>query len=87
MMFGWGEVGLITVLAIILLGPDKLADLARTAGKIYAEYQKAKRRLEIELLYGEVEDERLREIQRRKVEEITLDIRESLNSERSMERG
>ncbi len=88
-MFGWGELGLIVVLAIILLGPDKLADMARTAGRIYAEYQKAKKRLELELLYGQEipNEEELKEIQRRKMEEIMSDIRESLNSERSMERG
>ncbi len=51
-MFGWGELGLIVVLAVILLGPDKLPEVARQLGKIYAEYQKAKRRLELEILYS-----------------------------------
>ena len=63
-MFGWSEVVLTLVLAIILLGPDKLAEVARSAGRIYGEYQKAKRRLELELLYGQEipNEERLREI-------------------------
>jgi TatA/E family protein of Tat protein translocase len=52
MMFGWGELVIVIVLAIILLGPDKLPEVARTLGKIYTEYKKAKRRLELEILYG-----------------------------------
>ena len=51
-MFGWGELAIVIVLAIILLGPDKLPEVARTLGKVYAEYQKAKKRLELEILYG-----------------------------------
>ena len=51
-MFGWGELGLIVILAVLLLGPDKLPEVARQLGKIYAEYQKAKRRLELEILYN-----------------------------------
>jgi Sec-independent protein translocase protein TatA len=51
-MFGWGELGLIVILAVLLLGPDKLPEVARQLGKIYAEYQKAKRRLELEILYS-----------------------------------
>lgn len=89
MMFGWSELVLIIVLAIILLGPDKLADLARTAGRIYGEYQKAKRRLELEILYGQEipTEEKLKEIQRKKIEEITSDLRESLNSDGLSRRG
>ncbi len=88
-MFGWSELALIIVLAIILLGPDKLADLARTAGRIYGEYQKAKRRLELEILYGQElpTEEKLKEIQRKKIEEITSDLRESLNSDELSRRG
>jgi Sec-independent protein translocase protein TatA len=51
-MFGWGELAIVIVLAIILLGPDKLPEVARTLGKVYAEYLKAKKRLELEILYG-----------------------------------
>ena len=76
-MFGWSELVLIVVLAIILLGPDKLADVARTLGRIYGEYQKAKRRLELELLYGyEIPTkEKLEEITKRKLEEISMDLK------------
>ncbi len=80
---------LIAILAIILLGPDKLADLARTLGRIYGEYQKAKRRLELEILYGyEIpSEEELREIRRRKLEELKSDVREALNRDRLNEEG
>ena len=79
-MLGWGELALILVLAIILLGPDKLADLARTLGRIYGEYQKAKRQLELELLYGyEIPTkEKLEEIARKKMEAITSDFIKSV---------
>ncbi len=79
-MLGWEELALILVLAIILLGPDKLADLARTLGKIYGEYKKAKRQLELELLYGyEIPTkEKLEEIARKKMEAITSDFIKSV---------
>ncbi|ADB58157.1 twin-arginine translocase TatA/TatE family subunit [Archaeoglobus profundus] len=75
-MLGWGELAIIVVLAVILLGPDKLADLARTLGRIYGEYQKAKRQLELELLYGyEIPTkEKLEEIAKKKMSEITSDF-------------
>ncbi len=80
-MFGWSEVALIVVLAVILLGPDKLADLARTLGRIYGEYQKAKRQLELELLYGyEIPTkEKLEEIAQKKISAITADFIDSVN--------
>ncbi len=79
-MFGWEEVVLIVILAIILLGPDKLADLARTLGRIYGEYQKAKRQLELELIYGyEIPTkEKLGEITRKKIEGVASDIVKSV---------
>ncbi len=52
-MFGWGELGIILVLAIVLLGPDKLPEAARKMGKIYAEYNNAKKRFEMEVFYGQ----------------------------------
>ncbi|MFO7967996.1 MAG: twin-arginine translocase TatA/TatE family subunit [Archaeoglobaceae archaeon] len=52
-MFGWGEIGIIIVLAIVLLGPDKLPEAARKMGKIYAEYNNAKKRFEMEVFYGQ----------------------------------
>jgi Sec-independent protein translocase protein TatA len=51
-MFGWGELGLIAILAIILLGPERLPEIFRTLGKLYAEYKKAQKRFELEVLYG-----------------------------------
>jgi len=51
-MFGWGELGIIIVLAIVLLGPEKLPEVARTLGRLYAEYNQAKKRFELELLQG-----------------------------------
>lgn len=51
-MFGFGELGLVLLLALILLGPDSLVDVARKFGKLYAEYKKARRRLELEIMYG-----------------------------------
>ncbi len=51
-MIGWGEFTLIVILAILLLGPDKLPEVAREIGRLYAEYKKAKRRLELEIMYG-----------------------------------
>jgi TatA/E family protein of Tat protein translocase len=88
-MFGWSELVIVIVLAIILLGPDKLAEVARTLGRIYGEYQKAKRRLELELIYGyEIPTkEKLEEIARKKIEGITLDLKESLNNDALSRRG
>ena len=51
-MFGWGELGVVIILAIVLLGPDRLPEIFRTLGKIYYEYKKAKKRFELEVLYG-----------------------------------
>ena len=83
-MFGWGELALILVLALILLGPDKLADIARTLGKIYGEYQKAKRRLELEIIYGyEIPTkEKVEGILKRKTQEISIDLRKCLNNKK-----
>ena len=81
-MFGWGELALILVLALILLGPDKLADIARTLGRIYGEYQKAKKRLELEIIYGyEIPTtEKIEEIIKKKTQEIRSDLRKCLNN-------
>ncbi len=51
-MLGWGELGLILILALILLGPDNMVDVARKLGRLYGEYKKARRRLELEIMYG-----------------------------------
>ncbi len=86
-MFGWSELTLIAILAIVLLGPDKLAELARSAGRVYAEYQKAKKRLELELLYGYKFDEFDEDIQKRKLKEIEEELREALNMDGSNGEG
>lgn len=49
---GWSEATVIFILALLLFGPDKLAEFTRTLGKLYGEYKAARRRLELELLYG-----------------------------------
>ena len=49
---GWSEATVILLLALLLFGPDKLTEFAKTLGKLYGEYKAAKRRLELELLYG-----------------------------------
>ncbi len=79
-MIGWSELTLIVVLAVILLGPDKLSDLARTLGRIYGEYQKAKKQLELELIYGyEIHSkELLEEIAQKKISAITKDFVENV---------
>jgi len=51
-MIGWSELCLILILALIILGPNELIKIARFLGKVYAEYQKAKREVEFELIYG-----------------------------------
>jgi Sec-independent protein translocase protein TatA len=51
-MFGWGELGIVIILAIVLLGPERLPEVFRTLGKVYYEYKKAKKRFELEVLYG-----------------------------------
>ena len=51
-MLGWGEIVLIIIAAIIFMGPDKLTDFARQLGKLYGEYKKATRMIELELIYG-----------------------------------
>lgn len=77
-MFGWGELIIVVVLAIILLGPDNLPEVARTLGKVYAEYQKAKKRLELEILYGyEIPSKDLLD----QVTKKRLDLFEEVNSE------
>jgi len=62
-MLGWGEIAIIIIGAIILLGPEKLTDFARELGKLYGEYKKAMRMIELEYIYGvkQISDEELEE--------------------------
>lgn len=82
-MFGWEEVVLIVVLAVILLGPEKLADVARTLGRIYGEYQKAKRQLELELIYG-MNRNGIEEITRKKLEGVASEFAKSVEELRRL---
>ncbi|HID42576.1 MAG TPA: twin-arginine translocase TatA/TatE family subunit [Archaeoglobaceae archaeon] len=82
-MFGWGELGIIIVLAIVLLGPDKLPEVARTLGRLYAEYNQAKKRFELELLQGQEFPQKdfLEKMSMNKMnlikQEVTSDIKQS----------
>lgn len=50
-MFGIGtqELLLILILALLILGPKKLPDLAKTLGKAFGDFQKATRELKEEI--------------------------------------
>ena len=51
-MIGWGELTLIIILAIVVLGPENLSDIAKKLGKLYTEYNRARKMLELEMMYG-----------------------------------
>lgn len=73
-MIGWGEILLILVIALVFLGPEKLSEIARELGKLYAEYKKAKRKFELEVIYGVKLDEDVDEILKKKHEEIAEEL-------------
>ncbi len=75
-MLGWGELVLIIVIAVLFLGPDKLTDFARQLGKLYAEYKKAKRMIELEVIYGykTLSDDDVAEELKKKYEEIRMEV-------------
>uniref|UniRef100_A0A7J2TK57 Twin-arginine translocase TatA/TatE family subunit n=1 Tax=Archaeoglobus fulgidus TaxID=2234 RepID=A0A7J2TK57_ARCFL len=73
-MLGFEEMVLIIIIAILLLSPEKLTELARDLGKIYAEYKKAKKAMELEILYGIPSDERLREEMEKKFRELEMEV-------------
>ncbi len=75
-MIGWGELILVLVAALLFLGPDKLTDLARELGKLYAEYKKAKRMIELEVIYGvkPPSDEEIKREMEKKYEELRVEI-------------
>ncbi len=73
MMLGFEELIFIAIIALIILSPEKLAEFARELGKIYAEYKKAKRLLELEVLYG-VSSEELKEEMEKKYRELKIEL-------------
>ena len=74
-MIGWGELILIILIALILLGPEKLSEIARELGKLYGEYKKAKRKFELEVIYGvSLSDENPEEIIKKKHKEIAEEL-------------
>ncbi len=81
-MLGWGEMAIIIIGAIILLGPEKLIDFARELGKLYGEYKKAMRMIELEYIYGvkQISDEELEENLKEKHQQL-LDEIKRLNSD------
>jgi len=56
-MLGWGEI-IVIILALILIGHEELPKIARTLARLYFEYQKTRREIELEVLYGSLEDEK-----------------------------
>ena len=82
-MLGWGELVLILIIALIFLGPDKLTDFARQLGKLYAEYKKAKRMIELEIIYGykPLSDKEVEVEMKKKYDEIQIEIEKLTSSE------
>lgn len=81
-MLGFEELILIAILALVILTPEKLTEFAREIGKIYAEYKKAKRMIELEVLYGIPSDEELREEMEKKFRELEIEA-EKLRASKS----
>ncbi|TDA28801.1 MAG: sec-independent translocation protein MttA [Archaeoglobi archaeon] len=71
-MLGFEEMILIAIIALIILSPEKLTEFLRELGRIYAEYKKAKRIIELEVLYGvssgEIKDEMEKKYRELKIE-------------------
>ncbi|WP_202318542.1 Sec-independent protein translocase subunit TatA/TatB [Archaeoglobus neptunius] len=78
-MLGWGEVMLVLVIAVLFMGPEKLTDFARELGKLYAEYKKAKRMIELEVIYGiePISDEELEKKSKENLEKIVEELTDS----------
>ncbi|WP_457591574.1 twin-arginine translocase TatA/TatE family subunit [Geoglobus sp.] len=82
-MFGWGEFGLVLLLALILLGPDNMVDVARKLGRLYGEYKVARRRLELEIMYGinPPDDDILRKVEEIREKSIIESAKKNLGLE------
>jgi len=76
-MLGWGEMVIIVIAAVILLGPEKLTDFARELGKLYGEYKKAMRMIELEYIYGvkQISDEELEENLKEKRQQLIEEMK------------
>jgi Sec-independent protein translocase protein TatA len=87
-MFGWGELGIIVILAIVLLGPERLPEIFRTLAKVYYEYKKARKRFELEVLYGYKlpDEESLEKLSQKKIDELLKSELETLSEEDLKER-
>lgn len=81
MMLGFEELIFIAIIALIILSPEKLTEFLREIGKIYAEYKKAKRMVELEVLYG-VSEEKLKEEMERRYKELEIEL-EEIKAEKS----
>ena len=73
-MIGFEELIFILIIAVLLLSPEKLTELARDLGKIYAEYKKAQKAIELEVIYGIPSDEKLREEMEKKFKELEMEV-------------
>ncbi|MCX8172191.1 MAG: twin-arginine translocase TatA/TatE family subunit [Archaeoglobaceae archaeon] len=80
-MLGVEEIIFIAIIALILLSPEKLTEFLREIGKIYAEYKKAKRLLELEVIYG-VSSKEIEEEMKMKYKELGIET-EKLKTERA----
>lgn len=81
MMLGFEELIFIAIIALIILSPEKLTEFLKEIGKIYAEYKKAKRMVELEVLYG-VSEEKLKEEMERRYKELEIEL-EEIKAEKS----
>ena len=77
-MLGWGEIVLILIAAIIFMGPEKLTDFARQLGKLYGEYKKAKRMIELEIIYGikPLDDEEIEKKAKENYEKLLNEVKD-----------
>lgn len=80
-MLGFEEILFIALVALIVLSPEKLTEFVKELGKIYAEYKKAKRLVELEVIYGISSDE-LKEEMEKKYREIGIEL-EKIKVEKS----
>ncbi|MCQ4153473.1 MAG: sec-independent translocation protein MttA [Archaeoglobales archaeon] len=72
-MLGFEEMILIAIIALIILSPEKLTEFLRELGRIYAEYKKAKRIIELEVLYG-VSSEEIKDEMEKKYRELKIEL-------------